>query len=226
MTATTTRLVALRTNGLSVAYGQTHILRDLDLDLPVGAELALMGRSGSGKTTLLLVLAGLLPPTAGSVEWPQLDDHRQLRRHQVGLVFQAPSLLPELTAAENVALPLRLRGSTAAAARDAAATALAALDISGVAGALPVELSGGQQQRVAVARVLAGQHRLILADEPTGALDRDSAATVLQALREHAHRSGATLIVATHDAALAALLPDRAELSQGQLTLTLSAGRR
>lgn len=174
------------------------------------------------------MLAGLLPATRGSVHWPQLDADPQLRRHEIGVVFQAPSLLPELTAAENIALPLplRLQGSTAVAAREAAATALARVDSAGFADALPAELSGGQQQRVAVARVLAGRHRLILADEPTGSLDRENAAIVLTALRDHARQTGATLIVATHDQSLAALLPDQAVLSRGQLTLVLSQGRR
>ncbi len=217
---------ALRTSGLSLAYGSTEILHELDLELPAGTEVALTGRSGSGKTTLLLVLAGLLPASRGTVQWPQLDADPQLRRHEIGLVFQAPSLLPELTAAENIALPLRLRGSTALIAREAAATALARVDSAGFADALPAELSGGQQQRVAVARVLAGRHRLILADEPTGALDRENAAIVLTALRDHARRTGATLIVATHDSGLAPLLPDQAVLSRGQLTLVLSQGRR
>lgn len=221
MTTSTLRHPALLVTDLAVSYGPTQILHRLDLELPAGAELALTGRSGSGKTTVLLVLAGLLRPTAGAISWPQLDDDALRRRRQIGLVFQAPSLLPELTATENVALPLRLAGSTAVEAALAAETALATVGLHAGSAALPSELSGGQQQRVAVARVLAGRHQLILADEPTGALDRDNAAAVLTALRDHASSTGSTLIVATHDEELAALLPDQAVLDQGRLTLTL-----
>ncbi|MGI8682333.1 MAG: ATP-binding cassette domain-containing protein, partial [Mycobacteriales bacterium] len=98
--------------GIGLSYGATRVLADTNIVVDPGAELAVTGRSGSGKTTLLLVLAGLLAPGRGSVRWPGLDAQPARRRGQIGLVFQAPSLLPELTAAENVALPLRLRGST------------------------------------------------------------------------------------------------------------------
>ncbi len=203
--------------GLHLAFAGTPVLADTSLTVEAGAELAVTGRSGSGKSTLLLVLAGLLTPQRGTVRWPGLDPDPAVRRGQVGLVFQAPSLLPELTAAENVALPLRLRGSSLVQATAASLTALDVVGLLDAGDALPAQLSGGMQQRVAVARVLAGTPRLVLADEPTGALDRDSAFTVLAALRDHVTATGGALVVATHDEELADLLADRAVLDQGRL---------
>ncbi|MDQ6874835.1 MAG: ATP-binding cassette domain-containing protein, partial [Actinomycetota bacterium] len=175
------------------------------------------GRSGSGKTTLLLVLAGLLPPQQGTVRWPGLDPDPGVRRGQIGLVFQAPSLLPELTAAENVALPLRLRGSSREQAAKSTRAALDRIGLLDAADAMPAQLSGGMQQRVAIARVLAGTPLLVLADEPTGALDRDSAFTVLAALRDAVTTAGGAIVVATHDDELAGLLAERAVLDEGRL---------
>lgn len=203
--------------GIEVRYGNTPVLSDANLVIEAGAELAVTGRSGSGKTTLLLILAGLISPNRGTVRWPGLDPDPATRRAQIGLVFQAPSLMPELTAAQNVELPLRLRGFTLDQAHQATQTALATVDLSDAADALPEQLSGGMQQRVAVARVLAGTPRLVLADEPTGALDRASAFTVLTALRDRISATGGALIVATHDEELAALLAHRAVLHAGQL---------
>lgn len=205
--------------GLHRSYGSTSVLTDANLIVEPGAELAVTGRSGSGKTTLLLILAGLLTAGRGTVRWPGLAADPTARRGQIGLVFQAPSLLPELTAAENVALPLRLRGSSVAQAGAATQAALEVVGLLDAAGAMPAQLSGGMQQRVAVARVLAGAPRLVLADEPTGALDRDSAFTVLAALRDHVTAGGGALVVATHDEELAALLADRAVLDAGRLRI-------
>ena len=137
------------------------------MEITPGSQVALTGRSGSGKTTLLLALAGLLTPTSGQVSWPGLHTDPHRRRAQIGMVFQAPSLMPELTARENVTLPLRLHDMDAAAASSAALAALTTVGIADAADALPAQLSGGQQQRVAIARALAGGHRLVLADEPT-----------------------------------------------------------
>ncbi len=209
--------------GIRLGYGTTPVLVDTNVIVEPGAELAITGRSGSGKTTLLLVLAGLLRPAGGTVRWPGLDPAPTTRRSQIGLVFQAPSLLPELTAAENVGLPLRLRSSTVEQTRDAVRRALEVVGLVDAADALPAQLSGGMQQRVAVARVLAGAPRLVLADEPTGALDRDSAFTVLAALRDHVTAAGGALVVATHDEELAGLLADRAVLDEGRLRLAVQA---
>lgn len=213
----------VRAQQLSVRFGATVVVDDLDLSVLPGTELALTGRSGSGKTTVLLALAGLLRPDGGTVSWPGLAQDPARRAAQIGLVFQAPSLLPELTARENVTLPLRLRGTDRPAALAAADAALAAVDLAQTADALPPELSGGQQQRVALARVLAGEPTLVLADEPTGALDRATSARVLTVLRDHVRSRGGGLVVATHDDDLAALLTDRAELTDQRLTY--SAGR-
>lgn len=161
--AEATTLVSARS--LGVRYGATSILRDTDLDVAAGSQRALTGRSGSGKTTLLLVLAGLMVPSEGTVTWPGLSVDLPQRRGQIGMVFQAPSLMPELTALQNVTLPLRLRGVRQEPAREEALVALAHVAARDLADALPAQLSGGQQQRVAIARALAGKHRLVLADE-------------------------------------------------------------
>jgi ABC-type lipoprotein export system ATPase subunit len=196
----------VRAEAVGVRFGRTDVFRGIDLDIAPGSGTALTGRSGSGKTTLLLVLAGLLTPTTGLVRWPGLDPDPRRRRAQIGMVFQAPSLMPELTALENVTLPMRLRGIGAAAARTSAAAALDTMAVAAAADALPEQLSGGQQQRVAIARALAGNHRLVLADEPTGALDRAHAHQAALALRDGVAASGGALVIATHDPELAAML--------------------
>jgi ABC-type lipoprotein export system ATPase subunit len=196
----------VRAEAVGVRFGRTDVFSGVDVDIAPGSRTALTGRSGSGKTTLLLVLAGLLAPTTGLVCWPGLDPDPRHRRAQIGMVFQAPSLMPELTALENVTLPMRLRGIGAAEARTSAAAALASMAIADAADALPAQLSGGQQQRVAIARALAGNHRLVLADEPTGALDRAHAHQAALALRDGVAASGGALVIATHDPELAAML--------------------
>jgi ABC-type lipoprotein export system ATPase subunit len=205
------------TRSLVLRYGSSPILDGVDLDIDAGAHIALTGRSGSGKTTLLLVLAGLLAPSDGTVTWPGLPKDPQRRRASIGMVFQAPSLMPELTAFENVTLPLRLRGITLTDARDASRVALASVAANDFAGALPSQLSGGQQQRVAIARALAGRHRLVLADEPTGALDRAHAHDAALALRDEVAATGGALVLATHDPELAAMLDQQLDIVDGEL---------
>ena len=202
---------------LRIAFGSRPVLAGVDLSLDAGAELALVGRSGSGKSTLLLVLAGLLRPDHGEVRWPGLSADPLQRRAQLGMVFQAPSLLSELTAEQNVALPLRLRGASRETAYEAAGRALDEIGLTGAASALPDELSGGQQQRVALARVLAADPLVVLADEPTGALDSATAHHVLRVLRSSVTARGGALVVATHDETLAADLAERWELADGRL---------
>lgn len=216
----------VRADDLAVGYGNTPVLSEVCWSIGPNSELALTGRSGSGKTTLLLVLAGLLKPLSGQVSWPALAPNRRLRTAEIGLVFQAPSLLPELTAMENIALPLRLRGTDNEPALRAAQDAIVAVDLKDAAHALPYQLSGGQQQRVAVARVIAGRPRLVLADEPTGALDRANAATVLTVLRDRVRETGGALIVATHDRELAALLGRQAHVHEGRLQTAEAAESR
>jgi ABC-type lipoprotein export system ATPase subunit len=185
--------------------------------LYAGQRVALTGRSGSGKTTLLHLLAGIDRPTAGTVAWPASGATQPLPPGLVGLVFQGPSLLPSLDVADNVRLPLLLAGIDPAEAREAALRALATLGIDDLADALPDELSGGQAQRVAVARAVTGRPRLLLADEPTGQLDRLSGAAVLDALLLAAEETGAALVVSTHDENVAARLPERWAMSDGAL---------
>ena len=185
--------MTLIATGISVAFGGRRVLQDFGLRLEPGEQCALLGRSGSGKTTLLLVLAGLLRPGSGRV------DHGR-EAEDVVYVPQAPSLLPELTAAQNATLGLRLRGVTPAEAQRRGQAALALVGLDEDAGhALPAQLSGGMQQRAALARALAIEPRLLLADEPTGALDQETGTLVMDALQTQCRRTGSTLIVATHD---------------------------
>ncbi|MDQ1586269.1 MAG: putative transport system ATP-binding protein [Actinomycetota bacterium] len=210
----------VRAESLGMRFGRAEIVSDVNLAVYAGDEIALTGRSGSGKTTILLALSGLLRPTTGQVSWPGLGSRPGIRRSEIGMVFQAPSLMPELTAIENVTLPLRLRGVNRPEAHVDAVTALTAAGVLEMADALPTQLSGGQQQRVAIARALAGRHKLLLADEPTGALDRAHAQEAIEALRAGVVAAGGALVLATHDPELAALLTDQLSVAEGHLAGT------
>jgi putative ABC transport system ATP-binding protein/lipoprotein-releasing system ATP-binding protein len=164
-------------------------------------------------------MAGLDDPTVGTVEWPAIGDRSSLRPGPVAVVFQGPSLLPPLTIEENVALPLVLAGVHDAEAHERARTALEQLDLADLRDKLPEEVSGGQAQRVAVARALAGEPMLILADEPTGQLDHVAAATVIDVLIAAADHAGAGLAVATHDPAVAERFADRWHMRNGRLEI-------
>jgi putative ABC transport system ATP-binding protein len=164
-----------------------------------GARIAIVGPSGSGKSSLIHLIAGLDEPTAGTVRWLGLSTPPQDDPAVVGVVFQGPSLIPALTAHENVALPLVLRGAPHEEAQDMALAHLDSLGLAQMAHQLPEELSGGQAQRVAVARVLATRPSLILADEPTGQLDQRSGQQVVDLLCSTATQVGAGLVIATHD---------------------------
>ena len=187
------------------------VFRGVDLDLGPGDYVAIMGESGVGKSTLLNLVAGLDRPDAGSialdgVELPAQDDDALtlLRRRAMGFVFQAFHILPYLTVADNVALPLALLGTPAAAADARVAAMLASVGLGDRAAAMPRELSGGELQRVAIARALVHRPRLVLADEPTGNLDPDSAQQVLQLLRDCVKANEAAGILVTHSHAAAA----------------------
>jgi putative ABC transport system ATP-binding protein/lipoprotein-releasing system ATP-binding protein len=212
-----------RARGAARSYGAgqaaTVALQPTDCAVRAGDRIALVGPSGSGKSTLLHLLAGLDEPTVGTVDWPAIGPRAALRPGPVAVVFQGPSLLPPLTVTENVALPLVLAGVTDADARQRAVHALDTLDLGDLAAKLPEEISGGQAQRVAVARALAGQPRLILADEPTGQLDRASGAGVVDVLLSAADRTGAALVVATHDPTVAERLAMRWDMHDGRLTV-------
>ncbi len=177
-------------------------LHDATCSVQSGDRVAITGPSGSGKSTLLHLLAGLESPTAGQISWPALGGHPRDGAHRVGLVFQAPSLIPSLTVLENVELPMLITDTTAPEATERAQAALELLDLGNLRHDLPQDLSGGQAQRVVIARVLAARPRLILADEPTSSLDRDTAAHVADVLVQVSEEIGAALVIATHDPAI------------------------
>ncbi|MFI7605452.1 ABC transporter ATP-binding protein [Micromonospora sp. NPDC049366] len=193
-----------RTHGADAAA--VHALRGVSLTVRTGELVAVMGPSGSGKSTLLALAGGLDSPTAGDVrvEGQSLAalDRRglaQLRRRRIGYIFQNLNLLGSLSAVENVALPLELDGTGVRRARKLALAALAEVGLPGLGDRFPDQLSGGQQQRVAIARALVGERRLVLADEPTGALDSQTGEAVLHLLRRRVDAGAAGLLV-THEA--------------------------
>jgi putative ABC transport system ATP-binding protein/lipoprotein-releasing system ATP-binding protein len=181
-----------------------------------GDRIAIIGASGSGKSTLLNLLAGLDSPTAGVVSWPALGAASELRPCKVSVVFQAASLLPSLTAQENVALPLLL-SSGADDAQLVAREALERLGLADLAAKLPEELSGGQAQRVAMARAICGRPKLIIADEPTGQLDGATAKNLFDRVLETIAPESA-LVVATHDETIAARMPIVWRMKDGRLS--------
>ena len=182
---------------------RVRALADTCCQVRAGERIAIVGPSGSGKSTLLNLMAGLDQPSSGRVGWPALGRASALRPRQIAIVFQTLSLMPALTSLENVELPLLLAGETAAAETKALA-ALAMFGIEELADHLPEELSGGQAQRVALARAIASSPRLILADEPTGQLDRATSAAMLDRIVAWTERSRTALVMATHDEAVAA----------------------
>jgi putative ABC transport system ATP-binding protein len=188
---------------------EVHALHEVDLSVEPGRMIAVMGPSGSGKSTLLTIAGALESPTAGEVRVAGRplstmsgDDRSRLRRRAIGYVFQDFNLLPGLTAAENVALPLELDGVPGGRARAEALRALDGLDLTGRASHFPDQLSGGERQRVAIARAIVGDRRLLLADEPTGALDSANGEAVMRLLLT-ACKQGMAAVVVTHDAQLA-----------------------
>lgn len=213
--------VLIRCNRVGRTFGTGHAavvaLRDASCEVRAGEHVALVGPSGSGKSTLLHLMAGLDTPTAGTVSWPALGERSQLRPGPVAVVFQGPSLLPPLDVAENVALPLLLAGTREDEARIAALAALDRLALSDLAAKLPEELSGGQAQRVAIARALVGRPRLILADEPTGQLDQETATEVIDVLIEAAGDAHAALVISSHDPAIFRRFDQRWDVLDGNL---------
>jgi lipoprotein-releasing system ATP-binding protein len=219
---TTTAGPLVRCTAVGRAYGKgpttVAAVRRADCELWPNMQVAITGRSGSGKSTLLHLLAGLDTPTSGRVSWPGLgSDPRDLPPGKIGFVFQGASLIQTLDVTENVALPRILSGDDDRSASEAAHAALDVVGVGALSARLPDELSGGQAQRVAVARALVGRPRAIVADEPTGQLDRHNADQILDALLGAVAATGAVLVVATHDETVAARLPTRWIMANGQL---------
>jgi putative ABC transport system ATP-binding protein len=196
--------------GLTREYSQgehtVHALRGVDLAVESGEFLALMGASGSGKTTLLNLIGGLDAPTAGNVQIEGTDigeisagERSDLRRDRIGFVFQAYNLVPVLTALENAEMVLLLRGVPARERRERVMKTLASVGLEGLENRFPNELSGGQQQRVAVARAIAGEPALVLADEPTANLDSKSGNELISLMARLNEEQGITFVFATHD---------------------------
>ncbi len=204
---------ALELRRVSKVYGsgptEVRALSEVDLSVERGELVAIMGPSGSGKSTLLTIAGSLEQPSSGEVLVDGVDlasvsrsDQARMRRRSIGYVFQDFNLLPGLTALENVSLPLELDGVRAKAARTTGLRAMEELDVGERADRYPDELSGGERQRVAIARAIVGERGLLLADEPTGALDSVNGEAVMRLLRAAAHR-GVAGVVVTHEAHLA-----------------------
>ncbi len=209
MTTTTPPLLAA--HAVRKAFGRTEALRGASVEVAAGEVVALTGPSGSGKSTLLLCLAGVLRPEAGEVTFAgrRLDDlgeeeRTRLRRREMGLLLQFGQLVPELTAEQNVMVPLLLERHDRRAARTSARGWLDRLGAGGLEGALPGELSGGEAQRVAMARALVTGPSMVLADEPTGALDTVGGEQVVDVLLTTARDTGAAVVLVTHDNRVAA----------------------
>jgi len=217
---------AIALAGVNLSLGQgaarVHILKDIDLNIGAGEAVGLVGPSGSGKSTLLMVMAGLERPDTGTVtvageDLGRLDEDAlaRFRGRQVGIVFQSFHLIPTMSALENVAVPLELAGVTDAQAR--AREELGAMGLADRLQHYPAELSGGEQQRVAVARALAPNPAIVVADEPTGNLDEETGKQIIELLFAGHARRGATLVLVTHDPALASRCARVVRLRSGRI---------
>jgi putative ABC transport system ATP-binding protein len=220
----------LSARGVSKNFGEVHALREVSIDIPAGQSVSVMGPSGSGKSTLLHCLAGILMPDAGDVslrdEPVSLSSdaaRSRLRLERMGFVFQDGQLLPELPALENVALPLLLLGRPRAEAFGRAADWLDRLGLGGLERRRPGQLSGGQAHRVAIARAMVGSPAVVLADEPTGALDQATGAEVMRVLTATAKSAGASLVVVTHDLTVARWCERHVEIVDGRVLTDVAA---
>jgi putative ABC transport system ATP-binding protein len=231
-------MTLLQARGVVKSYGHTPALHEVDVEIAEGEFIAVTGPSGCGKSTLLHCLSGILVPDAGEVHhrgeridtWPEAR-RSLLRRTDFGVLFQFGQLVPELSAAENVALPLLLGGRTRRNARTDALTWLERLGVAEVADSRPGEMSGGQQQRCAAARALVTEPRVLFADEPTGALDSLSGEQLLGQLVRVAREQGTTVVLATHEPRVAAYADRELILRDGELdpsgfgiTVTIGGG--
>jgi putative ABC transport system ATP-binding protein len=226
---------AVALGGVNLALGRgaarVHILKDIGLHIGRGEAVALLGPSGSGKSTLLMVMTGLERPDSGSVviagqDLLALDEDRlaRFRGKNIGIVFQAFHLIPTMTAIENVAVPLELAGIGDAAI--IAARELSAVGLAQRAGHYPAQLSGGEQQRVALARALAPDPAIIVADEPTGNLDEATGREIIDLLFRSQAERGTTLILVTHDPALAARCDRVLQMRSGRIEMPAGAANQ
>jgi putative ABC transport system ATP-binding protein len=216
--------------GLVKRYGNAFALAGVDIDIAAGEVLAIVGPSGSGKTSLLHVLAGILKADEGMIALgaqriDQLSETKrsELRRTEYGFVFQSGMLVAELTAEENVALPLLLGGRDRNMAISTAGTWLGRVGLAGKEKRRPGELSGGEAQRVAIARAIAHRPKVIFADEPTGALDTKTGHATINTLMGAARETGAALIIVTHDRDIAAMVPRTVAIRDGRIENTVVA---
>ena len=221
--------VIMRARGLEMSFGQTHALRGVDLDVAAGEVLAVTGPSGSGKSTLLHVMAGVLVPDAGRVDYHGADTTQdiaaldeaarsRLRLKEFGFIFQFGQLLPDLSALDNVTIPLLLAGTPRRRALAQARETLGELGLSEHLDKRPTQLSGGQAQRAAVARALVTNPRLLFADEPTGSLDSLAAERTMEVLLNSVHSRGAALVIITHDARVAAYADREVTVRDGRIS--------
>lgn len=213
--------VLVRTEGIGMRYSApgsstVDVLEGIDCDIAARDRIAIIGPSGSGKSTLMHILGGLVTPTSGHIEWPALGARETLMPEQVQFVFQSPSLFPALDVLGNITLPLLLaRGALDAQYR--ARDLLSKFNLEDLADKLPEELSGGQAQRVAMLRALTTAPRLILADEPTGQLDSRTAEHFLDGVLDFAEDARIALVIATHDAQVAARMTRLWTMNHGRL---------
>ena len=231
------REVVLRTRNLTrdltSGAGVVHVLRGISLEIYKAERVGIIGPSGSGKSTLLGLMGGLDTPTSGTIEIDGIDISRlsedrltEVRNRKLGFVFQFFNLIPTLTALENVMLPIEFSHGLRLSPRKRATELLTLLGMNDRLHHRPAQLSGGQQQRVAIARALANNPPLLLADEPTGNLDTDSGKLVLQALRDVQRDFGTTVVIVTHDPAIAGTMDRVLTLIDGQLVEGAAVGYR